>query len=183
MDESAISVRYAKAIFSLAKERKKMQSVKKDMGLISTVCNWSVEFNLLLKSPVVKTSEKIRLVKLIFGNKISELSMNFLELAIRNKREVFIPSFTRNVLTFIRKENNIKTVLLTTAQDLDKKILKKAEKVLKKELGTAIELSGRVNPHIIGGMILRIDEKQYDASISTQLKKLKQIMLKSQLSS
>lgn len=179
MDESAISVRYAKAIFSLAKQKEMLSALKNDMELVADVCTRSVDFNLLLKSPVVKTSEKVHLIKLIFSKKIENLSLDFLELVTRNKRETFIPSICRNVLTFIRKEKNIKTAVITTAKPLSDEVLQKAEKTLKEELGTEVELTGHENPGIIGGIILRIDDKQYDASVSTQLKKLKQVMLKS----
>jgi F-type H+-transporting ATPase subunit delta len=181
MDESAITVRYAKAIFSLAKEQNQLVSLKEDMDLISNVCNQSEDFILLLKSPVIKTSGKVRIIQLIFQKKISPLSIQFLELVTQNNREVFIPSISRNVLTLIRKEKNIKTAVITTAQALDEKLLEKAKKILEEELGTKVELSAKVNPHLIGGMILRIDDKQYDASILTQLNKLKQEMLKAQL--
>ena len=181
MDESAITVRYASAIFSLGKEKDLLSDVKNDMELVSDVCSRSLEFNLFLKSPVIKTSEKIHIMKLIFKEKVSEISLQFLELVTRNKREIFIPMMCLNVLALIRKEKNIKTAVMTTAQTVDKDILKKAEKIIEKELGTKVELSGRINPHIIGGMVLRIDDKQYDASIQTQLKKLKQQMLKTQL--
>ncbi|MCA1759913.1 MAG: ATP synthase F1 subunit delta [Bacteroidales bacterium] len=181
MDESAITVRYAKAIFSLAKEKNQLVSLKEDMDLISDVCNQSEDFILLLKSPVVKTSKKVHIIQLIFQKKISPLSLQFLELVTQNNREIFIPSICRNVLTLIRKEKNIKTAVITTAQEMDKKLLEKAKRILEEELETKVELSAKVNSELIGGMILRIDDKQYDASILTQLNKLKQEMLKTQM--
>ncbi|WP_372946723.1 ATP synthase F1 subunit delta [Mariniphaga sp.] len=181
MDESAITVRYAKAIFSLAKEKNQLVSLKEDMDLISGVSSQSEDFILLLKSPVVKTSKKVHIIQLIFQKKISSLTLQFLELVVQNNREVFIPSICRNVLTLIRKEKNIKTAVITTAQAIDEKLLQKAKKILEEELGTKVELSAKVNSELIGGMILRIDDKQYDASILTQLNKLKQEMLKAQL--
>jgi F-type H+-transporting ATPase subunit delta len=179
MDESAISVRYAKAIFSLANEKDFLADLKNDMDLIADVCNHSVEFNLLLKSPVVATSKKISIIRQIFKGKIHEITMNFLELVTRKKREIYIPSMSRNTLALIRKEKNIKTAVLTTAKPLDEKLLQKAKKIFEDELKTEVELSARESPHIIGGLILRIDDKQYDASIATQLKKIKQEMMKS----
>ncbi len=181
MDESAITVRYAKALFSLAKEKEQLVQLKEDMDLISNVYSQSKEFDQLLKSPVVKTSEKIHIIKLIFQEKISALSIKFLEIVTLNKREAFIPLICRNILTLIRKEKNIKTAVITTAQTMNDELLKKATEILEKELGAKIELSAKVNPELIGGMILRVDDKQYDASVLTQLKKLKQKMLKAQL--
>jgi F-type H+-transporting ATPase subunit delta len=181
MDESAITVRYAKALFSLSKEKNQLASLKKDIDLISGVCNQSEDFILLLKSPVVKSSKKVHIIRLIFQEKISPLSLQFLELVTQNKREEFIPSICRNILTLIRKEKNIKTAVITTAQTIDEKLLQKANKILEEELETKVELSAKVNSELIGGMILRIDDKQYDASILTQLNKLKQELLKAQL--
>ena len=48
---------------------------------------------------------------------------------------------------------------------------------MEKELNSKIELSGKVDPEIIGGLIFRIEDKQYDASVTTQLKKIKQQLL------
>jgi|LSQX01.2.fsa_nt_gb F-type H+-transporting ATPase subunit delta len=177
MNYSAITVRYAKALFSLGKEKGQLTSIKKDMDFVLAVCNQSAEFNQFLKNPVIGASEKTQTAKLIFGEKISELSRHFLELIIRNKRETFIPMICLNVLDLIKKEQNIKTAVLSTAHPVDKHILEKTEKVLEKELNATVELTGRTSPHIIGGIILQIDGKQYDASIATQLKKLKKEML------
>ncbi len=180
MNSSAITVRYATAVFSLGKEQDMLTALKNDMELISSVCRESADFMLLLKSSVIKTSEKSEIIKLIFENKISELSLNFLSLITNNSREIYIPDITRNVLGLIRREKNIKTAVITTAHGIDEETLKKAEKAIESELQTKVELTGKVNPQIIGGIILRIDDKQYDASISAQLKKLKDEMLKRQ---
>lgn len=179
MNYSAISVRYAKALFMLGKEKNLLSSIKEDMDYIAAVCNQSVDFKEFLKNPVVQSSKKTQIIKRIFETKISELSLRFLELIVKNKREVFIPMISLNVLDLIRKEKNIKTALLITASELDEKLLEKTKKILEKELGTKVDLTARTSPHIIGGIILQIDGKQYDASIATQIKKLKKEMLKS----
>lgn len=182
MDESAITVRYAKAIFSLGKEKEKLSSLKRDMELISNVCRESADFNYLLKNPVIRTSEKIRLLHLIFENKIDNLSRDSLRLITHNKREIFLPDICRNVLTLIRKERNIKTATLTTATPVKDQIITRLKNLLEQELGGEVELTGNTDARIIGGLILRIDDKQYDTSVSTQLKKIKQNLLKSRMS-
>jgi F-type H+-transporting ATPase subunit delta len=181
MNEGLISVRYAKALFSLAKENNLLTSLKDDMELILSVYNGSADFKRMLGTPVIKPSEKISVFHAVFNKKINPVSMNFLELVVRNNRETFIAPVCRNVLTFIRKEKNIKTAVITTAWELDKETLAKAEKVLEKELGTQVELTGKTNPNLIGGLVLRVDDQQYDATVATQLKKLKQEFLKAQV--
>lgn len=181
MNESAIAVRYAKAVFSLAKEKEIIDSLKNDMELISRVCNSSPDFNLMLKSPVVRTSQKIRLISEIFKNKVHPVTLNFLVLITRNNRETFIPAISRNALDFIRREKNIKPAILTTAVVIEQAFISEIEKIMEKELGGTIELTNRVNPDIIGGLILRVGHKQLDASVKTQLKNIKQELLKKQV--
>ncbi|HKL34037.1 MAG TPA: ATP synthase F1 subunit delta [Tangfeifania sp.] len=181
MNESAIAVRYARAVFSLAKEKEIIDSLKNDMELIHGVCKDSADFNLLLKSPVIRTSQKTRLISQIFKNKVHPVTLNFLLLITRNNRETFIQAISRDALDFIRREKNIKPAILTTAIAIDKAFISEIEKIMEKELGGKIELTSRVNPDIIGGLILRVGDKQLDASIKTQLRNIKQDLLKKQV--
>ena len=70
MDQSAITVRYAKAFFSTAKEKNLLDTLKKDIQLVLEICENSADFILLLESPVVKTSKKVELIRSIFSKKI-----------------------------------------------------------------------------------------------------------------
>jgi F-type H+-transporting ATPase subunit delta len=132
MNEGLISVRYAKALFSLAKENNLLTSLKDDMELILSVYNGSADFKRMLGTPVIKPSEKISVFHAVFNKKINPVSMNFLELVVRNNRETFIAPVCRNVLTFIRKEKNIKTAVITTAGNWIRKRLLKLKKYWKR---------------------------------------------------
>jgi F-type H+-transporting ATPase subunit delta len=181
MDQSAITVRYAKAFFSTAKEKNTLKTLKTDIELVLDVCNNSSDFILLLESPIVKTSKKAELISTIFKGKIDELSLKFLLLITTNKREVHIPGICRNFLGLTRKDQNIKSAVLTTATGIDTDTVGKIELLMAKELGAKVELTSQVNANLIGGMILRIEDKQYDASVATQLKKIKQQLLEAEL--
>ena len=181
MDQSAITVRYAKAIFELAKEKNLLAPLKDDIELVASVCKESAEFILLLESPIVKTSKKSELITAIFNGKVHSLTLNFLNLITQNKREIHIPGICRNFLAFTRKDQNIKSAVLTTASEINTETIKKIEQLMEKELDAKIELSTQINTKIIGGMILRLEDKQYDASVATQLKKIKQKLLETEL--
>lgn len=181
MDRSTINVRYAKAFFSSAKEKGLLDKLKADIGLVLEVCKTSDDFIFLLESPVVKTSKKAALIKTIFEGKVEELTLNFLLLVVQNKREIHIPGIFRNFLDLIRRDQNIRSAVLTTAREVDPKTVNKVEMLLSKELQATVELKTQVNPDILGGLVLRIDDKQYDASMATQLKKVKQTLLETEL--
>jgi F-type H+-transporting ATPase subunit delta len=181
MNVSAIRVRYAKAFFSLAKEKKMLETLKTDIQKVFDVCIHSSDFVLLLESPVVQTSKKAELISEIFKGEINALTLKFLLLIIQNRREVYIPGICRNFLELTRKDQNIKSAVLVTASEINTKTIDKIRTLLEKELNAKLELSCRVEPEIIGGLILRIDDKQYDSSVSTQLRKIKQNLLKSEI--
>ncbi len=177
MSESAIRMRYAKAFFLMAKEKKMLQVLIDDVQKVIEVCSWSREFILLLESPVITSSKKEELISEIFNKEINPLTLNFLLLITRNKREDQIPGICRNFLDLTRKEQNIRSALLITASGLPPGITDKIKIQIEKELNAKVELSSKVDPEIIGGMILRIDDKQYDSSVSTQLRKIKHQLL------
>lgn len=181
MDQSAITVRYAKAFFTLAKEKNNLDTLKTDIELVHDVCKDSNDFILLLESPIVKTSKKAELISSIFKNKVDSLTLNFLLLIAKNKREVNIPGICRNFLDLTRKDQNIKSAVLTTASEVNAETIKKIEALLGEKLKATIELSTQTNPEIIGGLVLRLEDKQYDASVATQLKNIKQELLETEV--
>ena len=183
MDQSAITVRYAKAFFSAAKEKNLVKQLKTDIETVLEVCKTSEDFILLLQSPVVKTSKKAKIIKQIFSKAIQELTLNFLILIVENKREVHIPGICRNFLDLVRRDQNIKSATLTTATEVNAETTQKIKELLTKQLSASIELLTRVNPEILGGLILRLEDNQYDASVATQLKKIKQNLLETELKS
>jgi F-type H+-transporting ATPase subunit delta len=181
MNISAIRVRYAKAFFQLAKEKKMMEILKADIEKVFNLCNHSADFILLLESPVVSTSKKTELITEIFKGEINTLTLNFLLLITNNKREVYIPGICRNFLALTRKDQNMKSAVIVTASEINTKTIEKIRTLMEKELDAKVELSNQVSPEIIGGLILRIDDRQYDASVTTQLRKIKQDLLESEL--
>lgn len=181
MDQSKINVRYAKAFFTLAKEKNMTTELREDARLIASICATSSDFNLMLESPVVKTSKKVKALKSIFEGQINELSVKFMVLIAENKRESYIPGIFRHLEDLYRKEEGIKTAVLTSAKQLDESILIRVKEILETEFNAKIELSQKTDPELIGGFVLRIDDNQYDASIATQLQKIKEQLLHTEL--
>ncbi len=178
MDQSKIPVRYAKAFLALAKEKNLLTDLKHDIELVFQVCKNSADFILLLEIPIIKTSEKQKVITSVFKGKVNDYTLKFLRLITQNNREVYIPGICRSFLEMARKVLNIKSVELTTAIEISAENINRIKSILEKELNAGVEISGKVNPKIIGGLILRLDDEQYDASVATQLKNIKQELLK-----
>jgi F-type H+-transporting ATPase subunit delta len=179
MNESKISVRYAKALYDLAKEDKKHDAVKNDMDTVITCYRESEEFKNFIQSPVLKESVKINLLKSIFRGKVSDLSMSLFDLLVKNKRESYLPFIALNYLHFYKEDLGIKEAVLITAVPLDKNFRENFLKYLNKKLKTKIEMAEKVDTGIIGGFKLKIEDQQIDASIASHLNRIKKELINS----
>lgn len=181
MDQSKINVRYAKAFFSLAKEKGLMDALQQDVTTVATVCASSADFNRLIDSPVISTSAKVKVIKTIFQDKVNPLTLNFLALITQNRREKHLPDIFRDLGDMYRQSLGISSAVLTTARKLDDSLVEQIRKELETLSGHKVELSQQIDPQLIGGFVLRVDDQQYDASVSTQLKKIKESLLHTEL--
>jgi len=178
MNDSKISVRYAKALFQAADEAKVLPQVMQDMTLIMKVYALD-DFRAVLESPIVKTSDKKKVTLKLFSGKLSDLSMSFIDLMLSNKRENYLPHIARNFKTLYKKKEGILSAEIVVSEPVNKEQSEKFRNLLKKAFHSEIELEESIRPEILGGFILRVEDEQYDASVSSGLAKIKKELLES----
>ncbi len=179
MNESSIGVRYAKALFLLAQEKNILEQVREDMLLVEKAMKENSRFGLYLDSPVVRPSQKRELISKVFQNHINVISLNFLDLLIQNKRENYLESIFRRFFSDYRKYKGIKTAMITTANKISNSTYEKIKLMISNIFKSEIELNINIDAGIIGGYVLRVEDQQYDASVSTGLKRIKKSLLNS----
>lgn len=180
MNESKISVRYAKALFQSAKEANKLEEVKSDISLLETA--FATEgFVRILESPIIKTSEKVKLFKDVFSKSIGKLSLDFFLLVLRNRREIYLSAMMRNFIHFYKDDMGIKSAELTVSAKISSEQEKKMIELLKKVYKVKIELQTKISPEIIGGFILKVEDEQFDASVSTSLSRIEKELLETSI--
>lgn len=177
MNESTIASRYAKALFEVAVERNILEIVKSDMLLVNKTCKVE-EIENFLQNPIIDIDKKVRIFNQAFLNKINILSLKFLKLVIKAKRENLISFITINFLRRYKIEKNLKTVQLSTASSIHKNSEQKLVSILSEGLKSNIDLEKLIDDSLIGGFVVKIDDLQYDVSIKTQLHKTEKILLK-----
>lgn len=176
MNDSKISVRYAKALFESASEQKVLDHVRKDMEEVQSICAVS-EFEYLVSNPVMKESDKCDALAKVLGEKIHPLSKALLDLVFKNGREQFIQAIARNFIGLYKKEKGIKSVTFSTATVVTNEIRTKVEKIIQEALNSPVELQSEKKDELIGGFVVRIEDQQYDASVATSLKKVRKQLL------
>lgn len=177
MNESQISVRYAKALFLSASENNHLDRVYSDMELLTDTCKIE-EFQYMLVIPSLQASQKNQIISEVLGEKVCELSSSLIGLVVKNRRERYLPGIARNFMDLYRKEKGIRTASLVTASPVSKDVEEQIRSLIAKAFGNVeVDLHSSVNQDVIGGFVLRIEDQQYDASVASDLRKLKKQLL------
>ncbi len=173
MNSFKLQTRYAQSLFDLAQENNVIDRVYEDMLLIKKVCEESPQLKAILKNPVIKPSKKKSIIHDIFSGKVEQISTLFMELLVTKRRDVILFEIADRYTELYKEFNHIKTVRFTTAQVLDEVIVNEIRREIEEKLSSKIDLQLFVNPKLLGGFSLTVEGKQYDASFSKQITKLK----------
>ena len=176
MNDSKISVRYAKALFESALENEMLELVRNDMIEVQTISRVP-EFQQLLLSRIIKESEKNRIVEELLKERTQSLTMSLMSLLIKNGREQYIPAIARNFGELFQNHKGIKAATFITAAPVSDAVKARVEKVFKEVMKSEIEMLCESNDDLIGGFIVRVDNRQYDASVASSLKRVKKELL------
>jgi F-type H+-transporting ATPase subunit delta len=172
MNDSKISVRYARALFQSALDHKILDKVSRDMILLSEVCSLP-EFRDLLGNPVIFPSKKTVIIHNTIGKNLEKISYALIDLVIRNGRESFLPAIVREFVRETKEYKGITETVLTTAVKVDAKIVKQVSDIVSDAFKTKVELKEVIDRDIIGGFVLRIEDNYIDASVRNKLRKIK----------
>ena len=178
MKQSRVTIRYAKALFQLAIEQNTLNQSYKDMALLDQFCAESKEFSLLLKSPIVKTDKKLKILEEIFGSKIGKVTMSFINIITTKKRESLLALIASSFVTLYKAHNNIVSATVITAATLDEALKSEVINFIKKHGDDNVELTEKIDSTIIGGAIIRMGDKQLDASAAKAIFELRKIFNK-----
>lgn len=177
MNYSLITVRYAKALYQLAEEEGVQDAVKTDLEAILTSIHESEDFVTFLDSPLIKSSDKMRIMNEIFRDKVQGLTLKFINLLFGQKREAHLAGICRNYIQQYKEKLGIQEAVITTARSLSAGQIKQIHDFIADKFQVKVELTERVEPNIIGGFVLRIEDQQINASIKSQLAKIKRELI------
>ena len=169
---SRAAIRYAKAILETALSTGKANQVNDDMKSIIAAVNSSPDLKDFLASPIITSEVKMNVLSEVFGSVQADTKSLF-RLLQENKRFQILEAIATQFNAQFDEMNGVEVAKVTTAfpitAELEAKILAKATSISTKK----ITIQNTVDPSIIGGFILRIGDKQYNASVSNRLHELK----------
>ena len=174
MSVSKIAYRYGKSLLDLAQSMDALEKVVGDMNLFVSALGNRDLVN-LINSPIVKSDKKIKIFESIFGNEINELTKKYFALIIQKGREPLLPQIAASFIEQYKGLQNISTVTLTSAKEIDEKVLETIKDKLAASEATndKVELDVRIDADLLGGFVLDFDGQKYDESIKTKLAELR----------
>lgn len=173
MSVGTVASRYAKSLIELAQEKNVVEDVYQDMLLFNSVASANRGLMLALKSPVVRHEKKLGILKAIFKDKVSPVSYSIFEIITRKNRESILDSIAAEFITQYNSYKGIQKALVTTSIPLNATLRDKFTKIVADATGRTVELEEKVDERLIGGYILRVGDRQIDASLKSRLNELK----------
>ena len=174
MSENKAASRYAKSLIDLSTEQNALQDMYQDMVLIEQVIGGNSELEAILNNPIIPLDKKAGILDNIFGTKVHNITRTFFKLVVSKGRSAILFAASQ---AFIEQYNFIKGIItaeVTSAIALTDENRADIIAVVKKENGAnEVLIKEKVDQKLIGGFILKVGDKQFDASISSSLKKLK----------
>lgn len=173
MSIGRIAVRYARALFLSAREQKLLDEVKADMELFLDLAAKVPDIGQLLENPILVASKKASVLAALFTSRMCRLSLDFIDLVTRNNREEYLPGMARYFIRLYKEEKGIQVATISSAVRLDDQNSRYVREMIEKRFRAEIELQQEIREDLIGGFVLRVENRQLDASVKGKLARIK----------
>lgn len=178
MSVDIVTDKYSTAIFELAQEGNILEEMETDLSYVKDVMDTQPELGTLLLYPALETQAKCDVLTKIFGQAISTLALNFLLVMVNRGRMRYIVSTIKQFIIKAREARGIFAATVTVSEPMPDEIYSSLADKLKAVTGKQYIFDIKVDPTIVGGIIIQIGDTRIDASVTRRLDDLKKYLLK-----
>lgn len=172
MNEGKISGRYARVLYALAEEKGIQQEIYKKMITLSQAFIEVPDLTKTLANPMHTPEEKLSLLVTASGKNSSPFLTDFFRFVIKKEREEFMIFIAMSYQDYYREKQHIMVGKIISASPLKEASLARIRQIMKDKFASTIELTTQVEPSIIGGFVLEVDNYRMDSSIKTELQNI-----------
>lgn len=173
----SVAVTYAKAFYEVAKESSEQEKTDQDLKSFCEMVTSSDTLLKVFKAPIFSTGEKVRLVRdLATKLSLSPLSQKMLEILAEKNRISFVREIADLYNKHLKTDAGIVNGILISAVALDAKEVDDLKSTIENKISKKVELKSLVNKDLLGGFVVNVDGKTFDASVRSRLNKLQQIL-------
>nr|PZN42818.1 MAG: F0F1 ATP synthase subunit delta [Bacillota bacterium] len=174
MLSASVARRYARALFDLARERGQVEEVGREVEQVVEAMRASRELRGLWEHQEVSPRLKCALLEQHFKGKVSDLVLHFLFLLVAKRREVWLPRILREYVALADEALGRVEVEVRSAVPLPDEVLDRLAERLRQRLGKEVRFVRRVDPSLLGGLVVRVGDVLMDGSVRTQLRRMQQ---------
>lgn len=174
---SGVAGRYATALFELAKDERSIDVVKADLDRFDAMVAESGDFARLVRSPVFTAEEQLKALSAILeAAGMSGTATKFLKVLTVNRRLFVVRDVIKAFSLLVTAFRGEATADVTVAEPLSDKNLDALKVALKSAIGRDVSLNVKIDPAIIGGLIVKVGSRMVDSSLRTKLNSIKNAM-------
>lgn len=168
-----IARRYARALYETALQQQNVEQVDSDVALILESLKGSPELGRFLADPILNTAQKTGVMEKLFSTRVSPVTLKFLHLLVEKRREALFPDVASSYQALRDSQLNIVRAEARVALALEPKEEQDLTRAIERLTGRSVKLETRLDPSIIGGVIIRVGDTVYDRSVRNQLTRLR----------
>lgn len=176
-----LALKYAQAMFELAKEKGMTDEIKAQLVMVEATIAAHEQLATLMYHPRVPSEAKKETISKLFTSEIADDLYKFLLLLVDKRREPVLPAIVKEYVKLANQANNIDEAEVTTAMPLTEAECAALAAKLSNVTGKNIMLKTAVNPKLLGGVVVKIGDKLIDGSVARQLQVLKEALLKTEV--
>lgn len=178
MNAGLIASRYATAFFQSGQsDPAVLERLYKDAAYLLDLLRQGKDLEQFLTNPLIKPGARKKALAQILGSSLHPFSLGLLKVLIDNQREGLLNLVLLDFSTLYRRHKDLRQVVVQTAVPVDKDLRAQLKKMVEDQFACRAELDCKVDPELMGGLILRMDDRQLDGSVRGQLRAMKKKLL------
>ena len=163
---------YSRSLFEVAQDKGDLDRVHEELGQFADALDENGDLRVFFFSPYFSSQEKKDGIAQLIDD-ADESFVRFLELLAERHRMPVIFRIRRRFDELWREENKLLPVTVTSAVDLDREVVEGIGKRIEEQTGQRVDLSSRVDPDVLGGLVLQVGNMVLDASVRNRLEQLR----------
>jgi F-type H+-transporting ATPase subunit delta len=172
-----VAGRYASALFELANEQNRLEEVDRDLGKFQSLLDQSSDLNRLVRSPTFAAEEQQRALGAVMDwAAVGATTGNFLKVVARNRRLFAAEDMIKTFRGLLARHRGEVAAEVQSAVALSDQQLAALKAKLKSSFGKDVRLDAKVDPSLLGGLIVKIGSRMFDSSLRTKLGNLKVVL-------
>lgn len=182
MLNKSVARRYAEAFFSIAKEREKIDEYQQELEVVVQEINQIEHLKEYLAHLLIPTRDKKETIIKVLGNKVSEITLNFICMIIDKRRERYIELIVEEYKNMADDFRNITKAELISAREIPEEQVAVLAEKLSQATGKIVKLTQKVDPSLLGGVKIRVGDQIIDGTVAKKLETLRETLKQAKIS-